>query len=318
MTLYDRLILLFISSAVIGVAVSYQKIYLFHFLLFVILFLNFLKILNQNLKIRYKKLPSKYHRIFYFIFFWYLFSTLWSIHLSYSIAYMIYISSGTLLALVVVYYVNCDVKRLGLVFNSLAVVFVALIVISLLEVFTDLRLPHSTLSKSSRVATGFFGNQNNLATTMSMIFPFFLFHRSATIKYTGILATSLIVFAAYSRANILSLVFIFMVYVVFYKKNISVTNIWRGIVIGIVILLSISFYVSTTYSDRIINVSFIESSYIALRRYANMGVIEGYDSVGIRQQLIINGLQALKQSYGLGVEVELKYVQELSSATKIF
>lgn len=315
MKLKDFLILSFIAAAIIGVAISYQKVYLFHFM-GVLIFIYFgLKVLKNRLVIRYDKLPTRYHYLFYFMFIWYLLSIVWSLYKPYSIIYMVYIISGTFLSLTTVYYVrNRETQQK--VFKVASIVFIALIFISFLEIYTSFRLPHSPYPSSYGIASGFFGNQNNLATTMSIIFPFFLFHHKLIIKYFGCISILLVVFIAGSRANILALVFMTIIYFVAYRKNISFSKLIKGIVAFIVFILCFGIY-TQFYDIKIVTSDALISSYSALERYTNLKNIQGEDSVGIRQQLIVNGLKALKDSYGIGVGGGASiYVQEQYSSTR--
>lgn len=314
MELKDYLVIFFIISAIVGVAISYEKLYLFHVLLALVLFYFITKVLKNGV-IRYRKLPTNYHYFFYFMFVWYLLSIAWSLNVSYSIVYMVYIICGTFLSLTVVYYINTKLN-LQRVYYVSAFVFMVLIIISLLEIFTNFRLPHSPLSSSINIASGFFGNQNNLAATMSIIFPFFLFHRSLVVKYLGCFTILVIVFSAFSRANILAIIFMIVFYIFVYKKNIRFESFLKGIVVLSVLILGFSIF-NQLNSTRFISSEVIKSSFSTLERYANFQEIQVVDSVGIRQQLIINGLEALKDSYGIGVGGGASiYVQEQRSSTR--
>lgn len=316
MILKDAFMLSFIASGIIGVAISYKKIYLFHILGTLVFTYFILKVFKNNFIIKYPKLPTRLHYIFYFFFFWYLFSIIWSLHQFYSIIYMVYVTSGIFFSLTIVYYVNFDEIKLKKVFKISAYVFSVLIFISLLEIFTSFRLPHSPYPSTYDIASGFFGNQNNLATTMTMILPFFLFSYNLSIKYIGTILIVLIVFVSFSRTNILAIIFIIFTYLFAYKKNIKHSTLIKTMSILFIIFILLFIYTSLN-EVKIIEFKTITSSYNALLRYINIVYIEEYDSVGIRKQLIINGLEALKKSYGLGVGGGAsKYVQEQFSSTK--
>jgi len=313
---FETIIQLFFISAVLSVSVSYSKLYLFHILL-VILVLSFIHFRINNFELKMNKLPTKLHYIFYFMLFWYSLSLYWSINLSYSMVYLFYILCGLVIVTTLVYYLK-DIGTQEKLLNILAVVFIVEIALSLLEAFTSFRLPVSPFSsyasyfgRSMKIGeglddgivaiimqspTGFQWNPNNLAVTMLIISPFFLLHTNNKIKYLGIISILAIIVTSGSRAVFISFVFMLFLYIVFLNKKRFIVFLS---VLPFIIILLLSSTESLKTSENA-KVREIASSFDVLMLYLDEST-DSADSIGVRQQLIINGLVALKSSNYLGV-----------------
>lgn len=305
----------FLVSAVIGVAISYDKFYLFHFALF-ILILTFSLIKSKSGKKITPRIYTRLHYIFYFMFLWYLLSLLWSINIEYTVIYLFYIICGIFIVLALIYYMNTiDIQNR--VFKILSIVFIIEIILSLLEAFTSFRLPISPYSpyvkyfgREMKIGdlqddivnvimqspTGFQWNPNNLAVTFLIIAPFFLLYKNRFIKCFGLLAIGILIIMSGSRGAFIAFIFMLSLYMfVLSKKRFLIFT----TIIPFIFILAFSSYESIKNSENP-KIREIATSFNVLMTYLFEDV--PYDnSIGIRQQLISNGLYALKKSYYLGV-----------------
>lgn len=219
----ETFIIFFLISAVIGVAISYSKLYLFHFALMLLIF-ALIKIKISNLKFKLPKLPTNLHYIFYFMFIWYLLSLFWSIKIEYTVIYLFYITCGIFIVLTLIYYIK-NIEIQNKVFKILSIVFIIEIIFSLLEAFTSFRLPISPFSNYvtyfgreikigdldndiitflMQSPTGFQWNPNNLALTFLIVSPFFLLHSNNWIKSLGVFSILILIIMSGSRGVFIS------------------------------------------------------------------------------------------------------------------
>ncbi|MCE5286396.1 MAG: O-antigen ligase family protein [Pelosinus sp.] len=314
---YDLIIRLFLASSVISLAVSYSKIYLFHIMLIIITFTYLVKIINQGGIIQVSKLPTRLHYIFYVMFVWYFISILWSWNVFFSFQYLVYILFGISIILAVIYY-SCNVVKQDELYQLLSKVFVVEVFLSLLEVFTNFRLPLSPYSPYAVYfghtmgfddnlnmdlidylmtrPTGFNWNPNNLASVMSTILPYFLFHSNRYIKYIGSISVLTVIIATASRGNFFAVLVILFLYIFSFNKR-------RAVVGGMLLLFLLPMFgiVENLLQDtdnktiqRVLTVATSVQYYVT----SDDG---GGDSIGVRQQLIKNGINGLIDTYGLGV-----------------
>jgi teichuronic acid biosynthesis protein TuaE len=230
---------------------------------------------------------------------------------------MFYISCGLAIIITLIYYAT-DIKTQENVFNILSIVFIIEIILSLLESFTSFRLPVSPFSQyvtyfgrnikiydefnSDIISiilqspTGFQWNPNNLAVTMLIISPFFLLHSNNKIKYLGIISILTLIVTSGSKAVFISFVFMLFLYIVFLNKKRLI--IFLSTLPLIIVLLLINLEgLKTNENEKIREIA---SSFDALILYFDDNT-DNANSIGVRQQLIINGLAALKDSNYLGV-----------------
>ena len=315
----SHLVYLLFASSVIGLGISYSKLYLFHISLMLLLLVFIQELINNNLRIKINKLPNKLHYIFVIMIAWYLMSVTWSVDIKYSLEYLFYIGCGISISLAIIYYSN-NLNEYKKTFNIISFFFIVEIIICLFETFTSFRLPTSAYSEyrsffgrnqndlsdlSERATlyltsspTGFHGNPNNLATAMSIIFPFFLFHENKYIKLMGVISIITIIIATGSRGNMISILLMSLVYFLYsYKK------LFMGI-----ILLPVTYIISPFITT--ISQSFNNSENLKLEELLSLFTVlsniffqetSNGNSIDIRKQLISNGIDALLQTYGLGL-----------------
>lgn len=329
----SSLSILLIISAVIGVAISYSHFYLFHAVLILLFTALFIRIIQNKGKINLPMLARKYHYMFYFMFIWYLLSVTWSVYPKYSVQYIFYIFCGISVALTIVYYGN-SLEKLQHIFKPISTVFIIEIFFSLLEAFTRFRLPISPFSPYvyyfgregselniytpevqeylNSMPTGFQWNPNNLAATMCIILPFFLFHKNRIAKYLGSISVLSIIYATHSRGALLAALFIIISYFFLYIR--TYTKIIFSLSLSIALL--ISSIVAVSICETPWEYSKIEESIEATKLFLSQKV-EPNNSIGIRQRLISNGFKALVSTNGLGVGGGAsKWIQESDSSVK--
>ncbi|MGA2406164.1 MAG: O-antigen ligase family protein [Bacteroidales bacterium] len=312
---YDTIVKAFLVSAVLGVAISYSSLYLFHILLVVVL-LSQLYLISKNNKFLIHRTPTKLHYIFYIMFIWYTLSMFWCLHIRNALIYLFILFCGISTVIIIISYAK-NQNRIDSVFKVLAAVFIIEIVLSFFECLGIIRLPISPFSELSSLfgrkmiadnpelfkftPSGFNWNPNNLAVVMNIVLPFALFYKNTNVKLFLIILILIIIFQTDSRGNILTSIFIIGLYL-FVKlfrisaRPLKISRRTLYLIYAFIIIL-VSFYF---YNYKIINIK-IEDSYFALKGYL-FEKFKSEDSIGERQRFIKNGLNALeKKSYFLGV-----------------
>jgi teichuronic acid biosynthesis protein TuaE len=309
---YQTIVEFFIATAVLGVAVSYSKLYLFHIAL-VITLVSFFYVRIKNYKFHRETFNTRLHWIFYIMFIWYFLSIVWSINKINSLMYIFYIFCGISIVFIIIYH-STNLDRLNRIFKVLSIFFIIEILISLLEVLSVLRLPVSPYSKYveyfgrntamttdlplrlhnlySYTPTGFNWNQNNLAFVMNIILPFFLFAKYLKLKLFGAISIFCIIYFTESRGNVVAYFFIIALYLFIMSRNK-----WLFRILAILTII-FSFFIGLNFSK--LKSSQIVDSLRSIETFFTTKVSE-HNSIGERQRYILNGLQALKNTYGLGV-----------------
>jgi len=256
------------------------------------------------------------------MFGWYLLSIAWSINRVYTFRYLFYIICGISIVLTIIYYAR-DVEKQKKLFKALSYVFIIEIIICLLEIMGIIRLPVSPFSPYSiyfgremkntyldldqairaqiiSSPTGFSWNPNNLATTMVILLPFFLFFKNKFVKYIAFLSLMIIIVMSGSRGNFIASLFGIFLYLFIYSKKRAVKSVLFLILLLPIIIPATMLVIESLKQSENIRISDMVYSYDVLKRYIIKDE-ESEDSIGVRHQLIRNGLNALKNSYGLGV-----------------
>ena len=317
---FKSLIMAFLISSVIGVGISYGKLYLFHIILLLLIFAYIQKRNNKKIVI-FKKCPSSFHKFFYFMLIWYFFSLTWSISRLYSLQYLFYILCGISISLTIIYFA-WDENLLLQIIKALSIPFIIEVVISLLESFRLFRYPISPFSpyvtyfaremkidmgladnivqELMQSPTGFQWNPNDLALAILMIFPFFFLSKNKILKIFGIISTAIIIVKSGSRGMFLALLFMIMIYFIFISKKKIIAISFFVILVSINIINAnyLPNYFLNSENPRIREIAY---SYSALISYIRFDSYNDNDSIGVRQQLIKNGLIGLKNSHYLGV-----------------
>lgn len=301
---------MFLVGAVLGMAVSYQKVFLLHVAFAFIAFVLVVPQLRRKSEFHFDRQPTYLHWLPVVMFVWYSVMTLASQHVGHSLKYLFYVANGVGIVFLMVYYTeNLDYQKK--VFRVLAWIFSIEVFVSLLEIYTPFRMPLSPYSPYlsffgrefetsfdlkllERVPTGFHWNPNDLAIAMALVFPFFLLAKKIWVKVAGCVSIFLIVMADDSRACLITLFIILIVYILMYQ-----TKILKVLIPLLIISLLFSplyykqFEQSKIYSK-------IQDSIVGLRVFITMEEIP-LDSIGLRQHLIRDGIQSIIKSKGLGI-----------------
>ena len=231
-----------ICSGIIGVAISYSDFYLFHLLLVIVFFVQFLNLKRNNFKYDYSIFSEKYVFPLVFFFVWYVFSLLWTPNLLLGFKYIFYLSCGIFLTLTII--TNCKkIKNFDSIFKLLSFTIVIEILVGLLESFSNFRMPISSYSKYAEIfgkdsinfnevssilsyanfkpPTGFHWNTNDFAVCMIIALPFFLCHKKFILKFLGSFAVVSLIIMTASRAAFLALILIIALYLIIIKKKIG-------------------------------------------------------------------------------------------------
>ena len=305
----------FIFSGIIGVSISYSDFYLFHLMLLILIFVQFLNLKQNNFKFDYSILSEKYVLPLAVFLLWYVFSLLWTPNLLLGFKYIFYLSCGIFLSLTII--TNCKkIKNFKSIFNLLSYAIGFQIIIGLIESFSNFRMPISSYSQYAgifgkepinfneisnvlsysnyRPPTGFHWNTNDFAVCMIIALPFFLCHRKFIVKLFGTSAIVVLITMTASRAAFLALILIIALYLIVVKKRIgTLLFVW----ISSISLLWGMLQLQSSENPRL---NELANSLEAFLLYLN-GDIDLVGSIGWRRQLIDNGLTAFQNSYGFGL-----------------
>ncbi len=306
---------IFIVSSVIGVAISFNDIYLFHIVFGFIILFSFRTLAKSDYKIDLSYFSTKYVYFFPIFFGWYFLSIFWSINKIYTVQYLFYIFCGLGIVFSFIIEIN-DQKKLKRATKILGMIFGLEIFFSILEALTSFRLPISPFSdvvtffgrepslqpsldsfsipSILQPPTGFQWNPNDLAVTMIMLVPFFLFLNRNIIKWIAIIAISIIIIMTSSRTVLLSMGLLFFVYLIFYKKQIM------SVLLVIIITSLFLSQIDRLKESENIQVSDIANTFSAIQDVLTDDLLIG-QSLSIRQELATNGIKAIQDSFVLGV-----------------
>lgn len=311
----------FLLSVVLGPAAAYSIVYLFHLILGAklsrsVLYLMAGRAFSISSAVRWD--------IAFFCFFvgWYGLSILWAQNTAYALRYTAYV----VLACMTVFYTAriCDTgPHLRAAGRFLAIAFSIQIFLAVLEGLRIIRLPFSAFSPYQvyfgrqpqavenldpdvaayvlSMPTGFFGNPNNLSVFLVVILPFFLINKLWSIKLIGSLSILFIVYMTGARAALIAYAVVVLFSVILYGNSLLRV---AAILIGLAVGGLGGGIVDAMKDSEIPRVAEVGAIGVAVKDML-AGLLDGREmtrgSVGARAQLILNGLEALRESYGLGV-----------------
>lgn len=342
------LIALFLTSAVIGVGISYSKVYLFHVLLF-LLFITGAYLLSTK-KYKVEKTQTNVHLFLCAFFAWYLLSGIWSINKEYYLFYMFYLIFGLSIVFTTVYLVKNSDEQNHL-FKWLAVIFCIQVGIAFLEMFGIMRWPISPYSSLihyfgrsgvdlslyndyvvsilSTTPTGFAWNPNNLSGNIMLILPFFLMSTKNSIKLIGLVIGFFMVVFVGSRAAFLAFLITFVLWFLISKTKARVIGL-SFLLVFLFVMFNPFYKGSPRYQYRLNRLKSTFSSIrgsITGKQMVRTSDEEGAfyieidvsttGSIGVRRILIMNGLDALHESNYLGIGAgNSKTIQERIGNTR--
>lgn len=305
-----------LAASVMGSGVGYSKVYLFHVLLIAFCIVWFVMQLDGRGYIFYK--PRSLYIYFWLVFFaWYVLGVNWSIEPVYTMRYLFYIGIGVFLIYSINSYID-SVERYQQVFNVLKVMFIVAIVVALLEVFTPFRLPTSSYSEYAGLfgreainimefeagaksfiksaPTAFWGNPNNLSVAMVIIAPFFLLAKYFRWRAIGLISIIIIIIMAGSRGSFIALLGGISIYVYIKGYKYIIPALFLVTLLGLFLVNDLD-NLKNSENSRVAEIAWAGE---ALYTYI-FETEESMNSIGARQQLIRNGLDALWLTNGLGV-----------------
>ena len=311
----NSIILALLSSAIIGVAISFSDIYLFHLILSILTIIWIYKFKENKYRLNLDIFSDNHSKVLLVVLSWYLLSLLWAPSLVLGLKYMFYLICGIIITFSFIYF-SKSIEDLNTIFKVLSFFITIEIIIALAESFTSFRMPISSYSSFAMLfgkdpinfsefgdifiyskispPTGFHWNTNDLAICMIISLPFFLCSNKSSIKIVGALSITTIIIMTASRAAFLGLILIYSLYLILIKKRIGTLSlVWIALFI---FFLGIQ-QLRESENPRINEVA---NSIEALTLYLS-GEIDVGGSIQWRRELVDNGINAFYNSYGLGI-----------------
>lgn len=306
----------FVVAVLLGPAAAYSRLYLFHLVLLVLLLTTAFAVrahgkIHIPLSLRWD--------IAFFLFFlgWYGLSIFWAQDELLALQYCIYIVLGAL----TVYFTTTICRTLERLRSALRIVMgtVALeLVLALMEGMRLIRLPFSPysphrwifgrepsdfegLSQSQidhvmSVPTGFMGNPNNLTALLVLVSPLFLFASRWWVAVLATSATYIVIEMAGSRAGIIGFWVVMGLGIVLFVGH----RLRTGAIGALIIAMTMGSGLLQG-AQPLPGIEAYSGAVTRLSEGIVTGAATGGDSVGVRTQLILNGLDALRETYGIGV-----------------
>ena len=307
-----------ISFAVVGSAISYNSIYLFHVLAILWVILSVYSVLSQQ------KLVVQQPHLLYPIcalVIYTVISFLWHPDLSVWARYHFYLACG-LISLMAVYQYATDLERLIKVFYVLSTLLLINIFIGSLESLELIRLPTSRYSpyldyfgytgkdlegiseSSAKIIavkpTGFNFNPNNFGFVLMLMVPFVFFYKSYFVKIVGFFVTIFLMVSIGSRTHFVVFLLVLTLMPFFMRPSYGKS---------ILIILLPFFLVSILFFPSIINISNsgfnrMYSAFDAINYGLKLmisGDISPGDSTSTRAYIYLFGVLHLLNSCGIGV-----------------
>lgn len=318
--IFNKLSYALIITAIIGLGISYGKLYLFHIALLTygIIGLFSLKTYKNELL---KVINEPPYLILIIIILWYLLSTVWSGHKVSALIYTIYWIFG---ALIIFSFriPDKDIIENKKIFKIISIIVFVELVICFLEGFTSFRFPISPyfdnvslfgreisydinlspeiIKDLKSTPTGFRWNPNDLATMMVLIIPFFVFHKNIFYKFIGSFAAIGVITLTGSRAAFFALFILGIIFAILYTRRSEIRKNLKLLSIIIVIAFA-AFMIVKQYTNH--KFSNLLTTWDAAKIYVTESHenVNPYSSISIRQNLIKNGMKGFIETKGLGV-----------------
>ena len=311
----NSIILALLSSAIIGVAISFSDFYLFHLILSILTIIWIYQFKENKYRLNLDIFSDNHAKALLVVLSWYLLSLLWAPSLVLGLKYMFYLICGIIITFSFIYF-SKNIEDLNTIFKVLSFFITIEIIIALAESFTSFRMPISSYSSFAMLfgkdpinfsefgdifiyskispPTGFHWNTNDLAICMIISLPFFLCSNKSSIKIVGTLSVTTIIIMTASRAAFLGLVLIYSLYLILIKKRVGALSLaWITLFIFFLGMQQLR----ESENPRINEVA---NSIEALTLYLS-GNIDVGGSIQWRRELVDNGINAFYNSYGLGL-----------------
>ncbi len=315
-----------IFSACLGLGISYGPVYLFHFagVVFVIVLFRSMLIRTDGTTLKtflFEQTRVRMSNFLWLMVTWYALTLIWSRDIQLGLYHLFYILNGILIVLVFQQAVKnvSDLRKFVLVSGAMVIVEMLIcfltgvfgiqwpispysdhVVLFLREPGFAENLPESAIEAIRHTPTGFRWNPNDLAVTMLIVLPFFLFFHKRLVAIAGTLASVAIVFLTGSRGALIGLVFMALAFVFLYLNR-RQKLITLGIAtVGMLVLFAASPMLKSQYPVKYREISTTGN---ALKSYlfADHEQVNDTSSIAIRQNLVSNGMNAWLNTYGMGV-----------------
>lgn len=265
MKILDKLLLI---SILMGSGLSFNKIYLYHILLVVITLLS----LKSIHKVKYRK-----EDLILYIFLLYSFIRVFlSENLILGLKNQIYILIGISIYLNMKSLLKKNEKK---VLNLIKYVYIFSCFIGIMEVLRLKRWYTSAYNISENSPSAFYGNINNYATVIVMVFPFILLKKNSISKFFILVTSLILLYFCDSRTNIIAIIIEMGFYFIMKLINTRGKNKVLTLFLGIIVSFSLKDKVKDSYE-------------LLYALYNSSSILNG--SIGTRKTFIVNILNELK------------------------
>lgn len=317
--------ILFIS-VILGPAVSYKGLYFFHVVLVILLSVV---LINSDLRKRLiSALKKPLNITLTLVFTWTAFSYFWAENKSFAVTNIAQLGMGVTLVLLGQIFVNSQASFQYYIKNILFSMFLLVLGIALLEIYTDFRWPISSISynnhwfgrenvvieniKTERIPgylfsspTAFFWNPNNLSVFLCLFIPCLM--KNNWRNYILFVITLIVITQTSSRLSIIALAFILFSASLIHKKNLPFFGLFLATLFVPMIFFGSSLLAlkanepisKLAGTDVLCKISLLGGSCIATRQEEEEE--EEDNSQNIRKQLYIQGFEYIKESKLIGV-----------------
>lgn len=305
------------ALAVVGSAISYNSLYLFH--IFALLWLS---VSTYSLLVGQKLVVQQAHLLYpiYALVAYTVFSLLWHPDPVVWARYHFYLACG-LITLFAVYQYVIDFKSLSKVFAVLVGFLLLNIFIGVLESLELLRLPTSRYSPylhyfgysgknledisesaASVIATkptGFNFNPNNFGFVLMLIAPFIFFNKSNLVKVIGLLVIVWLLFSIGSRTHFVAFLLMLAALPFFARLSYGKAIMIMLAPLLLAFILVLPEFVELSHGANRMYSAF-DSIVLGLQLMAS-GDIQPGDSTSTRAYIYLFGITQLFNSYGFGL-----------------
>lgn len=326
MSILQKCALGVVFTALIGLGISYGPVYLFHLaaLVFLIVFFRALILKTDGLTLNNFIADQTRFRLQNFLWLmlvWYAVTLVWSRNMQLGLYHLFYIANGILIVLALQKAVKTTADLRKVISVSGIIIFVEIAICLMAGIFgiqwpispySDYivffarepgfaeSLPSSAIEAIRHTPTGFRWNPNDLAVTMLIVLPFFLFYRKRVVALTGTILSLVIILFTGSRGALIGLAVMAFAFVFLYLNRKQKIRTVAIATVGILVLFAASPLLKTQYPVKYREIS---TTADALSKYlfTDHEQLNDTSSIAIRQNLVSNGLHELKNTCGLGV-----------------
>jgi len=299
-----------LMAAFLGTFLSYEKmpnLFAYRILLGGHLALFFIVWVWKRKEVKWGIFAKKYFIFLAFWFFWGMISLGWAGDQLLGIKNMYYLFSGICLVFFTVFYFRTE-SEMQLLWQVNLLILVFLVFLGLWELRTGLHIfggfPHYYLGDSSLPLLGVFGHPNNFATYLTMFLPLLYAYGKSEKHYLVkvwcfavlILGVHIIINST-SRANMLAMMVSTAFALFLFLVDINRRYFWRLLkIMGIIALIVVCLASILAFSDFVRKESqaFTEQVTSIFDQREN-------DSIAVRKVLVLNGLDMVRKSCGMGV-----------------